>query len=47
VTGLAQPGPLGLAFIGLQAVTVLVFAALEYAGLRASLPARPAGAVRT
>jgi hypothetical protein len=47
-TGLVQPGPLGLAFVGVQAVTVLVFAALEYGGLRASsLAAPPAGAVRT
>jgi hypothetical protein len=33
------PGPLGVAFVLAQAAAVLVFAALEYAGLRRSAPA--------
>lgn len=33
-----QPSPLGIAFLAVQAVTVLVFAALEYLGLARSEP---------
>ena len=38
------PSGLGVAFILLQTVAVLVFAALEYAGLRGSAPSARAGA---
>jgi hypothetical protein len=37
--GYLKPGALGLAFVALQAATVLLFAGLEYLGLRNSLPA--------
>ncbi|AKJ28586.1 hypothetical protein [Caldimonas brevitalea] len=35
-----SPSPLGVAFVLVQAFTVVVFAGLEYAGLKASLPAQ-------
>jgi hypothetical protein len=44
---LVQPGPLGMAYVAVQAVAVLVFAGLEYLGLRDSEPAPAASAVRT
>jgi hypothetical protein len=36
--GLVAPSGLGIAFVAIQALAVLVFAGLEFAGLRASLP---------
>lgn len=46
-TGYLKPGALGIAFVAVQAVTVLVFAGLEYLGLRGSLRAPSAGMART
>jgi len=42
-TGLVQPGALGLAFVAMQALAVLVFACVEYLGLRQSAPAASRG----
>jgi uncharacterized membrane protein len=36
--GLVAPSGLGIAFVVIQALAVLVFAGLEFAGLRTSLP---------
>lgn len=38
VTGGLAPAPLGVAYVGVQAVGVLLFALLEWRGLRTSLP---------
>ena len=38
VAGAVSPSALGVAFLAMQAVAVLVFAALEYLGVRASEP---------
>ena len=46
-TGYLKPGALGIAFVAVQAVTVMVFAGLEYLGLRGSLPAPSAGMAQT
>ena len=46
-TGYLKPGALGIAFVAVQAVTVLVFAGLEYLGLRGSLPAQSSSMART
>lgn len=37
--GFVAPSGLGIAFVAIQALAVLVFAGLEFGGLRASLPA--------
>lgn len=37
--GLLTPSALGIAFLAVQALTVLLFAALEWQGLKASVPA--------
>jgi hypothetical protein len=41
-TAIVSPSGLGVAFLVFQAVAVLAFAALEYAGLRASIAQAPA-----
>lgn len=46
-TGYLQPSALGIAFVAMQALAVLVFAGLEYFGLRESPAARTATALRT
>jgi hypothetical protein len=38
-TGVLQPNALGLAFVGMQALAVLIFACAEYLGLRQSASA--------
>ena len=44
VSGIASPTLLGIAFVAVQAIAVLLFAALEMKGLMASTPvSRPAG----
>ncbi|WEF30692.1 hypothetical protein [Pseudoduganella chitinolytica] len=46
VTGVLAPAPLGVAYVGAQAAGVLLFALLEWHGLRTSLPrALPGGQV--
>ena len=43
LAGLASPSGLALAFVAVQAVTVLLFAGLQWAGLKASRPAHLQG----
>jgi len=45
-SGVLSPGAMGLAFVAVQAITVLVFAALEFNGLTASARAPGAGVAR-
>jgi hypothetical protein len=45
-TGYLEPNTLGLAFVAVQAAAVLVFAGLEYLGLRDSDPAPSSGALQ-
>lgn len=44
-SGSVSPNVLGVAFVIVQAVAVLVFAAMEYSGLRASKPAGASSSV--
>lgn len=39
IAGVIAPSGLGIAFVAVQAVAVVVFAGLEFAGLKTSLPA--------
>ena len=45
-SGVLSPGAMGLAFVAVQAITVLVFAAQEFNGLIASARAPGAGVAR-
>jgi hypothetical protein len=43
IAGFVVPSGLGIAFVAVQAVAVLVFAGLEFAGLKSSLPTAAPG----
>ena len=43
ISGAVSPNVLGVGFVAMQAITVGIFAELQYLGLRRSAPARTAG----